>query len=183
DQRVAAQPNRAGARADEPGDRVQHRRLARAVRPDQPDDLRLADRQREVAHGRDRAVVDPEPLHVEDSAHVSCTADSPRYAAVTSRLRRISSGVPDARVLPWSSTWIRSQTSMISAMLWSMRSTPALYSSRTVRMTAAKSGTSASGRPAAGSSIRTKRGAVASARATPSFRSSPCASVAAGRAA
>src|SRR5919204_124825 len=38
-------------------------------------------------------------------------------------------------------------------------------------MTVAKSGTSASGRPAAGSSNRTKRGSVASARATAEARS------------
>ena len=44
----------------------------------------------------------------------------------------------------------------------------------------AKSGTSASGRPAAGSSMSTNFGSVASARATPSRRSSPCASAAAG---
>ncbi len=76
---------------------------------------------------------------------------------------------------------MRSQTSMISAMLWSIRSTPAPCSSRTVRTAAAKRGTSASGRPAAGSSRRTKRGSEASARATPSRRSSPCASADAGR--
>ena len=44
----------------------------------------------------------------------------------------------------------------------------------------ANSGTSASGSPAAGSSRSTNVGSVASARATPSRRSSPCASVAAG---
>ena len=71
---------------------------------------------------------------------------------------------------------MRSQISMISAMLWSISSTPAPCSSRTERTTAANSGTSASGGPAAGSSSRTKRGSVASARATPSRRSSPCAS-------
>ena len=89
---------------------------------------------------------------------------------------RISSGVPSASVRPWSSTWIRSQTSRISVTLWSIRSTPAPCSSRTERTTAARSGTSASVRPAAGSSISTKRGSVASARATPSLRSSPCGS-------
>ena len=94
----------------------------------------------------------------------------------TSRLPRISAGVPSASVRPWSSTWIRSQTSITSAMLWSISSTPASWSSRTARTTAANSGTSASGSPAAGSSISTKRGSVASARATPSRRSSPCAS-------
>ena len=88
---------------------------------------------------------------------------------------------PPASVRPWSSTWIRSQTSMIRAMLWSIRSTPAPWSSRTARMTAANLGTSASGRPAAGSSISTKRGSVASARATPSRRSSPCGRARRGR--
>src|SRR5204862_530011 len=48
------------------------------------------------------------------------------------------------------------------------------------RTTSASPGTSASGRPAAGSSRSTKLGSVASARATPSRRSSPCASAAAG---
>ena len=69
---------------------------------------------------------------------------------------------------------------MISAMLWSMSSTPASCSSRTDRTAAAKAGTSDSGSPAAGSSSSTKRGSVASARATPSRRSSPCASEPAG---
>ena len=102
----------------------------------------------------------------------------------TRRRRRGSRGSrpasPRRASRPWSSTWIRSQTSMISAMLWSISSTPAPCSSRTDRTTAAKSGTSASGSPAAGSSISTKRGSVASARATPSRRSSPCASAPAG---
>src|ERR1700675_1493520 len=75
---------------------------------------------------------------------------------------------------------MRSQTSMISAMLWSIRSPPASYSSRIERTTSAKAGTSASGRPAAGSSMRTKRGEVARARATPRRRSSPCGSDPAG---
>ena len=42
-------------------------------------------------------------------------------------------------------------------MLWSISSTPASCSSRTERTTSANSGTSASGSPAAGSSISTKR--------------------------
>ena len=89
--------------------------------PIKPDDLAAAHLEREVADGRDAAVRDVEPGDLEHrgSAHApsSCTALSPRYAEATSRLARISSGVPSARVRPWSSTWIRSQTSMISAML------------------------------------------------------------------
>ena len=101
------------------------------------------------------------------------------------RRRRGSRGSRPARPRPASrprsSTWMRSQTSMISAMLWSIRSTPAPWSSRTARTTAANSGTSASGRPAAGSSMSTKLGSMASARATPRRRSSPCASAPARR--
>ena len=78
--------------------------------------------------------------------------------------------------MPWSSTTMRSQISITSGMLWSISSTPAPWSSRTERTTAANAGTSASGRPAAGSSSRTNCGSVASARATPSRRSSPWAS-------
>src|ERR671936_153368 len=74
---------------------------------------------------------------------------------------------------------MRSQTDITSAMLCSIRRTPASKSSRTARTTAAKSGTSSSGSPAAGSSRSTYRGLHASARATPSFRSSPCGSEAA----
>src|SRR5438270_98898 len=45
-------------------------------------------------------------------------------------------------------------------MLWSISRTPARWSSRTERTTSANSGTSASGSPAAGSSISTKAGSV-----------------------
>src|SRR6266545_3636057 len=68
---------------------------------------------------------------------------------------------------------------MINAMLWSIRRIPPPCSSRTVRTASARSDTSASGRPAAGSSRSRKRGLVASARATPRRRSSPWASVSA----
>ena len=44
------------AGVDEAHDRVQRRRLARAVRADQPDDLAARDLDREAAHGRDAAV-------------------------------------------------------------------------------------------------------------------------------
>ncbi len=63
--RRAAEPDVAGAHADEADDRVQRRRLPRAVRADQADDLALADLEREVANGRHRAVVDAERLELE----------------------------------------------------------------------------------------------------------------------
>src|SRR6185503_489234 len=161
-QRPAAEPDLARRTGDDAHDRVQRGRLAGAVRADQPDDLAPPHREREVAHGRDRPVAELDPVDGEQRLRLghssSWTALSPRYAAVTSRFARTSAGVPSASVRPWSSTWIRSHTSMISAMLWSIRSTPAPWSSRTLRTTAANSGTSASGSPAAGSSISTNRG-------------------------
>src|SRR3982750_2079044 len=69
---------------------------------------------------------------------------------------------------------MRSQTPITSAMLWWINSTPVSCSSRRERTTAANSGTSASGSPAAGSSISTNDGSVASTRATPRPRSPPC---------
>src|SRR5581483_11947837 len=178
DERASVQKDVAGDDGRGAHDRVQRRRLAGAVRPDQPDDLALRDLERQTANGADASVADGE--RIERERGHSCTADSPRYAATTSRFERISSGVPSASTSPWSSTTMRSQTSMISAMLWSIRRTPAPCSERTVSISRANGGTSASGRPAAGSSRRTNRGSVASARATPRRRSSPCASAAAG---
>src|SRR5664279_3918302 len=46
-QRLAREPDLARARRHEPHDRVQRRRLARAVRPDEPDDLAAPDLDRE----------------------------------------------------------------------------------------------------------------------------------------
>jgi len=72
------------------------------------------DRERETTDRGDSRVRHLEIAYLERH---SATADSPRYAAATSRLPRMSPGVPSASVRPWSSTWMRSQTSMMSAML------------------------------------------------------------------
>ena len=116
----------AGVSRDEPGDRVQRRRLAGAVRPDQADDLALLDAQADIAHGGDGAVADLEAGELE--CRVSHRSPPARRGRRRPRrgCARISSGVPSASVWPWSSTWIRSQTSMTSAMLWSISSTPAV---------------------------------------------------------
>ena len=132
----------------------------------------------------DAAVADLEVVELEHRRRSLVVLPARRSRRGRRRRRRGWRGsrpaCPAASVVPWSSTWMRSQTSMISAMLWSISSTPAPWSSRTARTTAAKSGTSASGSPAAGSSMSTNAGSVASARATPSRRSSPWASAAAG---
>ena len=129
-----------------------------------------------------RAVADVEPVELEHGVELIPPPRS-RPGRRTRRRGwpRISAGVPSASVRPWSSTWIRSQTSITSAMLWSIRSTPASWSSRTPRITAANSRhlrlrePRRPARPGARSA-----GSVASARATPSRRSSPCASSPAG---
>ncbi len=86
---------------------------------------------------------------------------------------------PSASVRPWSSTWIRSQISITRAMLWSISSTPARAPPATERTT---SRTPVPPPRKAGRRLveSTNAGSVASARATPSLRSSPCASAAAG---
>ena len=79
--RRPGEPDVAAARRDEAHDRVQRRRLAGAVRPDQPDDLAATDVEREVAHGGDAAVGDVEARdreHRLGHASTSCTALSPR---------------------------------------------------------------------------------------------------------
>ena len=107
---------------DESHDCVQRRRLSRAVRTDQADDLATVDLEREARVRRRLRRAGPRGPRRRGRGALtsSCTALSPRYAAATSRLARMSVGVPSASVRPWSRTWIRSQTSMISAMLWSI---------------------------------------------------------------
>src|SRR5205814_7109041 len=80
--------------AQEPAHRPQRRRLARAVRADQGDDLSLADLEGDAAEGVDRPVVHVEIVQLEErGAHVRpacaiCAACSfayfsPRYASMT----------------------------------------------------------------------------------------------------
>ena len=77
--RAGSSPPRGG---DEPHDRVQRRRLAGAVRADQPDDLAPPDLEREAADGRDAAVARRRGRRARASgrsrARSSRTALSPR---------------------------------------------------------------------------------------------------------
>ena len=98
EQRDVAEAHVAGRRSDA-HDRVQRRRLAGAVRADQPDDLAGRHLEREPPHGVHAAVADVQILD-DERPHSSATAVSPRYAAVTSRLPRISAGAPSASVRP-----------------------------------------------------------------------------------
>ena len=77
---------------------------------------------------------------------------------MTASLPRTSSGVPSPMVRPSASTWMRSQSRMISRRSWSTISTPQPRSSRTRRIDASRSSDSCSFIPAAGSSSSRKRG-------------------------
>ena len=103
--RLAAEGDLTAGDGDDSHDRVQRRRLAGTVCPDEPYDLAGGDLEAEAAHGVHGAVADVEICDDEPAAHVSASMpESPRYAAVTSRFALISAGVPSVSVRPWSST-------------------------------------------------------------------------------
>ena len=160
--RAVAAGSRRAAKRDEPHDRVQRRSTCPApFGPIRPTISPGSRRRLRLAHRGHGAVADLERAELEQRAQPSPLSHRPgaevggRDVEVRAGSRRASL---TASVRPRSRTWMRSQTSMISATLWSISSTPAPKSSRTERTTAAKAGISASWSPAAGSSISTKRG-------------------------
>ena len=80
---------------EDTGDGLQQGRLARAVGPDDTDDLSRPDVQRDVVQDGDGAVGDAEPGDRERAYDAE-----PRYASITVRSRRTSSGVPSAMTRP-----------------------------------------------------------------------------------
>ena len=64
-ERAIAEADLAASRRDQPHDRVQRRRLPRAVRADEPDDLAGRDVERDAADGSDAAVRDLEIANLE----------------------------------------------------------------------------------------------------------------------
>ena len=147
-------------------EREQRRRLARAVRAEQRDDLAGRHREVEVADGGEVAVPGPAARaprraarparrRARDAWRARRTArstGSPRYAATTRGSWRISSGVPLARFRPSSSTVTRSQTRSTSATSCSTIRTASPHSSASRRTSRPSSSVSRSPRPAAGSS-------------------------------
>src|SRR3989441_5941077 len=103
---------------------------------------------------------------VERGGHQPATAvsGSPRYARVTSGLRRISSGVPSAILRPKSSTITRSAMSSTTPMSWSTRICVTPSSSFTSSTKRAMSSVSSRFMPATGSSSSRSLGSMASAR-------------------
>ena len=107
--------------AEDARDGEQRGRLAGAVRSEQRHDLARLDVHAETAHHRHAAVAGREVLDRDEpgfdrrrrhtclraaapSWACSSPADSPRYAAITAGLARISAGVPWAMIRPKSST-------------------------------------------------------------------------------
>src|SRR5207244_12796422 len=69
EQAPAAEAELARVRAGETGDHVEERRLAGAVRPDQPDDLVLARVERDSVEGDDPAEAPADVLDLEEGGH------------------------------------------------------------------------------------------------------------------
>jgi len=66
-ERFPTESDVAAARLDQAGDRPKRRALARAVRPDQRDDLALLDRDRDPFEGVDGSVMDVEIFQLEQA--------------------------------------------------------------------------------------------------------------------
>ena len=95
-----AEADLAPADRDEPHDRVQRRRLPRAVRADEPDDLARRDAEREPADGSDAAVGDLEIAKLErrHSLHRRLAEVGRRHVEVAADLARRALGQRPALV-------------------------------------------------------------------------------------
>src|SRR5439155_9831378 len=167
--------DRAARGVHEARDGAQRRGLAGAVAADERDDLRWADRER---HGVERLHPSVERVDTAEREqrpggrrrrHQCCF---PRYASMTRALARTSSGVPCAIISPWSWTTMRLLIPMTTFMSCSMRNT-VTPDSRILPTKRMSSTFSCGVKPAAGSSSRSSRGLVASARAISSRRCPP----------
>ena len=164
-------PPAIGSRAH---DRVQRRRLPGPVRADQADDLARLHLEREPR------TASTAPYRTDSSRPRARVTRPPRrraLAEVGGRDAEVPRGSPPAcprRASCPGRARGCARRPRARARRCGRRAAPRRRGRRTALTAAANRGTSASGRPAAGSSMSTKRGCVASARATPSRRSSPC---------
>src|SRR4029450_942635 len=112
----------AAPRRQQAHDRVDGRRLARAVAPDQADGLAGAQRERDRAEDLRRTAVGLAPLelkHRTRCAHLEVSG-VPISVVSTFSSRRISSGVPSARIVPWCMATMRSEYEKTTSMSCSM---------------------------------------------------------------
>src|SRR5438876_750537 len=98
------------AHREEPHDAVDRRRLPRAVSADEADRLAVVDGERDATEDLRRPAVGVDAVELEHrSRHGQGARVVPMSVVVTASLRRISSGVPSARIVPWCMATIRSE--------------------------------------------------------------------------
>src|SRR5262249_6259374 len=103
------------ARGQEAEERLEHRRLARTVRPDDRHHLAGLHVEGHALQNLELAVAGVEVAHLEQGhRHL------PKYASSTSGLSAISAGVPSAMRSPWLNTTMRRQSDMTTSILCSM---------------------------------------------------------------
>src|SRR5690606_34751015 len=170
---LAVELDRSLERVDDARNRLQDRRLAGAVGPEDGRDLAFAHLQADPADGLDRTIgaLDVEQLQdglAHGAALRSDVASSavPRYASVTPGWPCTSGGVPSASISPWFIASTRSDTFETSDMSCSTISTVMPRSSRMSWIQKAMSPVSSTFNPEEGSSSSSSFGSVASARAS-----------------
>src|SRR5436190_11270913 len=162
-------------RVDDPGDRLQDRRLAGTVGTEHRADAALLDREADAADGANRPVRGLDVEELEDAHRATSAATrrsddtssaAPRYASTTPGWRCTSAGVPSASIWPWFMASTRSETFETRVMSCSTISTVMPSSARMSSIQNAMSSLSSTFRPDDGSSRRISFGSVQSARAS-----------------
>src|SRR6185437_10529448 len=98
----AFQPHRAGIRPFDAHDELHHRRLAGAVRPDQPENLAALDREADVAHGNEAAEPLGEPRDFETGRHQLSLRCSTAPSSPFGKNRMTASAIAETtKVLSW----------------------------------------------------------------------------------
>src|SRR2546430_15487166 len=95
------------ARTGRSHDAVDRRRLPGAVAADEADSLAVLDGERDTAQDLRRPAEGVDPLELEHHSRHQWASAVPMSVVRTASLRRISSGVPSARIVPWCMATIR----------------------------------------------------------------------------
>src|SRR5262249_37157951 len=122
---LATERDRALGRAHESEDRLHRRRLARGITAEERDDLALADLVGDALQDVERPVVGVDFGELQQQLSVvpahATRRRRPRYASITFSSFRTWTGLPSAIFTPWSSTMTRSDMSMTTSSLCSIR--------------------------------------------------------------
>src|SRR4051812_8281636 len=162
---LALEMNAARHRTQQPGNRVDERGLAGAVRAEKRHDFAAADMEARLPEDLELAVRNVERLERKLRLAVHATYAWPRYASTTLGLRATAAGGPSAMTSPMCSAMMRCATAVTTRMLCSITRSvrPPACSSRTSSTSA---GIERWSTPPVTSSRRSRRGPVASARAS-----------------